>query len=190
MADQSAPDLDEIRARYARVAAGFDARVAVVIDLEWNHQTPCEDWNARDLLAHVVDTHRRVLATLDGEPVTQVGDHDNAVEAWRLASGDVMAALADETRALTLVKSFGGELPFATLAGGLLCADTLIHTWDLARATAQDEVLDHPAVEAAMTLLTGFGDGLRGPGAFGAAVEPPADADAQTRLICYCGRAV
>lgn len=190
MADDNAPDLPEIRARYGRIAAAFDSRVAALSALGWNHQTPCPDWNARDLLAHVVDTHRRVLATLDGSTPGQVGDRDDAVECWRVVATDTTAALAADESALATVKFFGGETPFATLAGGLLCADTLIHTWDLARATGQDETLDPAAVEAATTLLVGYGDGIRSPDGFGPEVPAAAGADAQTRLICYCGRAV
>ena len=33
-----------------------------------------------------------------------------------------------------------------------------------------------------------FGDRMRGPGAFGEALEPPAGADDQARLLAYLGR--
>lgn len=57
-------------------------------------------------------------------------------------------------------------------------------------ATGQDERLDPAGVANAFATLKSFGDGIRRPGAFGPAVEPPAGADEQTQFICYCGRPV
>ena len=36
--------------------------------------------------------------------------------------------------------------------------------------------------------MEGMGDALRGPGAFGAAIEPPAGADEQQRVLAFLGR--
>src|SRR5690242_1403439 len=85
-------------------------------------------------------------------------------------------------------QGMGGEQPFEDLAGTIMCSDTLIHTWDLARATGQDDRLDPEGVTAAHAFLTPNDDMLRGPGAFAAKIEPPADADAQTKLLCFVGR--
>jgi uncharacterized protein (TIGR03086 family) len=63
-----------------------------------------------------------------------------------------------------------------------------VHTWDLARAADQDELLDAHAVEYAWTWMQVAGDGLRASGSFGPAVPPPAGADTQTRLLCFLGR--
>jgi uncharacterized protein (TIGR03086 family) len=71
-----------------------------------------------------------------------------------------------------------------------LCTDTLIHTWDLARATGQDEALDEEGVTKAMEFLTPIDEAIRRPGGFGTKVEPRPDADAQTRLLNFSGRVV
>ena len=76
------------------------------------------------------------------------------------------------------------------LVGRLLCADTLIHTWDLARATGQPEDLDPTAVGKAMEFLTPIDDAIRGPGRFAAKIQPSPDAGDQTRLLNFSGRAV
>jgi hypothetical protein len=46
----------------------------------------------------------------------------------------VAEALDDEARASKLMSGMFGEETFASLVGRLVCADTLIHTWDLAQA--------------------------------------------------------
>ena len=71
----------------------------------------------------------------------------------------------------------------------MVCADTLVHTWDLARAAGVDERLDPDSVRHVEAFLAGAGDAIRSPGGFGPALEPPAGADDQTRLLCLAGRA-
>jgi len=187
---ESLPDLDEIRGRYARIAADLDRRVGMVRRLDWNSMTPCEDWSTRDLLAHIVDTHRRVLAALHDQPSDDVTDHEDIVEAWRQATADVAAALADDVTALFPVRFFGNEAEFAVLVGNLLCTDTLIHTWDLCQAAGLEDTLDEAGVQQAFAVLKGFGDGIRAPGAFGPEVPAPSSASDQERLIMFTGRKV
>ena len=57
----------------------------------------------------------------------------------------------------------GSEAYFADLVGGLLCADTLIHTWDLCQAAGLDDELDEAGVDHALNLLISFGPGIRVP---------------------------
>ena len=81
-----------------------------------------------------------------------------------------------------------GEQPFESLVGRLLCTDTLIHTWDLARATGQDDRLDERAVEKALEFLTPIDEAIRRPGGFAPKLSPPPGADVQARLIAFAGR--
>ncbi|HUR73826.1 MAG TPA: TIGR03086 family metal-binding protein [Sporichthya sp.] len=184
------PDLDEIRARYGRIAGDLDVRLDRVRTLDWNSMTPCPDWNSRDLLAHVVDTHRRVLATLTDEPVDPLTDREDAKAAFREVRAEVEKALAEDELALRPVRFFGNEAEFASLVGGLLSADTLIHTWDLCQAAGLEDTLDAAGVEHAMALLQSFGEGIRAPGGFGPEIPAPATASPQDRLILFCGRRV
>lgn len=185
------PGIAEAAARYGRIAAGFDARLKRMSEADWSAQTPCTEWDARGLVTHVLEVHRRVGAMLDGSEPAPVERGEELAAAWRAARDRVTAAMADGATAARVVDTkFFGEMPFADVVGGLLCADTLVHTWDLSRATGQDERLDPEGVAAAAAMLGGLGDKIRGPGAFGPAVDPGPDADEQTRFICYCGRAV
>ena len=77
-------------------------------------------------------------------------DRDGDLQAqWLDASRAVTEALSDEARASKVVGGMFGEQSFESLVGRMVCADLLTHTWDLARATGQDESLDPAAVSAA-----------------------------------------
>lgn len=180
--------MSEVAERYERIAAGFTARLSSVPPGSWTSPSPCEGWTAHDVAKHVVDTHRRILTRLSGGDPTPPDSDEDLPAAWSVESDAVRAALADPARATTEVKGLGGSQPFEELISGVLCADTLIHTWDLARAVGQDDRLDAEAVASAYAFLTPNDEMLRSPGGMGPKVEPPADADEQTRLLCFVGR--
>ena len=72
----------------------------------------------------------------------------------------------------------------------MVCTDVLVHTWDLARATGQDETLDPEALSVAAEFLASLDDAIRAPGGFGEKITPSAGADDQTRFLNFCGRVV
>ncbi len=181
--------MSEIADRYHTIAEGFAARAGAVTLEQWSNPTPCTDWSVRDLVGHVVATHRRVYASL-GEPARDVDVEGDLVAQFADASRDVEAALGDPKRSAHLVSGMFGEQPFESLVSRLLCADTLIHTWDLARATGQDERLDPSAVERCAEFLTPLDEAIRRPGGFAPKVDAAKDADGQTALLNFCGRKV
>jgi uncharacterized protein (TIGR03086 family) len=180
--------MSEVAERYARIADGFSARIAAVPPGAWSKPSPCTEWSAHDVAKHVVDTTRMLLTRVTGGDPSPPDSDEDLATAWQVESEAVSAALSDPARAKTEVKGLGGTQPFEDLIGGVLCADTLLHTWDLARATGQDERLDPGAVTAAYAFLLPNDEVLRSPGGMGPKIEPPADADEQTRLLCFVGR--
>ena len=174
--------------RYARAAAGFTTVLQGVQPGSWTATSPCEEWTAHDVAQHLIDTHRRILTRLSGGDPTPPDSSEDLGAAWSVESAAVQTALADAERAGTLVQGMGGEQRFDDLVGTLLVADTVLHTWDVARATGQDETLD-PELVAATHAFLGPNDAmLRRPGGFGPKTEPPPGADAQTALLCFAGR--
>ena len=180
--------MTEIADRYARIADAFGARLTAVPPGAWSQQSPCEDWTAHDVARHVVDTTRLFLTRLSGGDPTPPDSDEDLVAAWTVESQAVRDALADPERAGAQIDGLGGKQPFEQVIGTVLCADTLIHTWDLARATGQYDTLDPQGIEAAREFLTPNEAMLRGPGGFGPKIEPPQDADAQTSFLCFTGR--
>jgi uncharacterized protein (TIGR03086 family) len=182
--------VSEAQDRYRAVADGFTARLRGVPPDGWSASTPCTEWTVRDLVAHVIDTHRRVMGALDGSTPVEVDRGADLAGQWRDASGAVSEALDDPARATRIVGGPFGEQPFESLVGRVVCTDTLVHTWDLARATGQDESLEPEAVASSREFLAGIDEMIRRPGGFAARIEPAPDADEQTRLLNFAGRAV
>lgn len=180
--------MSEIAERYSRIAAGFERRLLECPADRWDSPSPCTEWTARDVARHVVETHRRVMTLLDGGEARPLSPDEDLLQAWRSASSAVAAVLADDTRASTLVSGMLGEQPWEQLVSRLLCADTLVHTWDFARATGQDDRLDGAAVTAASDFLAPLDESIRVPGGFGPKLEAPEGADGQTTLLAFLGR--
>ena len=81
--------------RYERVSAAFTDRVEGCRGDRWSAPSPCDGWAARDVVRHVVDTHRRLVAGLEGteaEPLPADADLD-------VARAGVLGALRDPDRA-------------------------------------------------------------------------------------------
>jgi uncharacterized protein (TIGR03086 family) len=182
--------MSEVSDRYAVIGDAFTQRIGAVPEGRWDAPSPCTDWTAREIVVHVITTHTRVLASLDGSDPAPVSGEDDLVVAWQRATNAIRDALKDPERAGVTVSGMFGEQPFESLVGRLLCADTLIHTWDFARATGQDESLDPDAVAKAIEFLSPIDDAIRRPGGFGPKIDPPPDADVQTRLLNFAGRRV
>jgi uncharacterized protein (TIGR03086 family) len=172
--------------RYRRLSGLFTDTVAGVSPDQWSVPTPCEDWDARQLVQHVVDSHGLFLGfigeTLDA-PVA-----DDPTTSWMTARDAVQAALDDPERATKTFTGMFGETTFEEGVDRFLSFDQVVHRWDLARATGQDERIDEVDIARLTEQLPSFGDAMRGPGAFGPEIEAPAGADAQAKLIAFLGR--
>lgn len=175
---------------YGRIAKRFGELIRDCPRDRWENPSPCPGWTAWDVAAHVVSNHRRALAGLDGSGHSAPVRGEDLARAWRAASGEIEAALGDPVQAGARLGEEFGSLPFEEFVRRMACADTLVHGWDLARATGQDEALDSEAVAVASRMLLPEDGDIRMPGAFGAKISPAADADAQTRLLNFLGRTV
>lgn len=67
-------------------------------------------------------------------------------------------------------------------------ADVFMHTWDLARASGQEERLDPGRCAQLLDGMLPLDDVLRMSGQYGPRVEVPETADVQTRLLAFIGR--
>lgn len=185
IADQTAAD------EYREIARRFTALVeGVPDDAGWARQSPVPEWTARDVVRHLVEWFPGFLAAGTGVALPQGPDvDDDPVGAWRTMSDAVQALLDDPASAeKTLRNPHIGEMPLPQAVSRFFTADVFMHTWDLARATGQDETLD---LQRCATMLDGMqplDELLRSSGQFGAKVEVPDDADAQTKLLAFIGR--
>jgi uncharacterized protein (TIGR03086 family) len=183
--------VSDVSDRYRKLASEMAERIAAVPDDGWAAPTPCEGWTARDLVRHVVETPAIFFGMVD-EPAPSGGPSvdDDPVGAFGHVRDAVQAALDDPAVADRTYDGAFGRNTFAGGVGQFICADLVVHSWDLARATGQDERLDPDEVRALYEGMLPMDEAMRGPGAFGPKVDPPPDADEQTRLLCFLGRRV
>ena len=176
--------------RYRRLAAAFTAKVAAVPSDRWDDASPCEGWSASDVVQHVTDTQGMFLGFIGRSVGETSSDASDRMAAWTAARDAVQGALDDRPSATTKFQGYLGETSFEEAVDRFLSFDLVIHGWDLARATGQDERIDPAEVQRLTAQVPEFGDAARSPNVFGPALEPPPGADEQVRLLALLGRRV
>ena len=183
--------MTETSERYAKLAGQMADRIAAVPADGWDAVTPCEGWTARDLLDHLIDGPVGLFATVGLDPLPPGPDRgEDPVGAFTQVTDAVKAGLEDPAVASAGFDTPVGPQTFESTVSQFICGDLVVHQWDLARATGQDEALDPEEVRSMHANLLPMDEFLRAPGIFGPKVEPPADADEQTALLCFLGRQV
>ena len=180
--------MTDVHDRYSRVSEGFDAAVSAVRSDQWDTQTPCEEWKARDLVAHLVEGHRGVIAGVRGGAPAPVGADDDPRQAWTDAKRTMEDITADPEALAKELDGPTGKMPAGDVIGRFVTMDLLVHTWDLARTVGGDERLDEDSVRRAYEALKPMDAMIRQPKVFGPKVEPPTGADLQTEFLCFLGR--
>jgi uncharacterized protein (TIGR03086 family) len=180
--------MTEISDRYARLGDAFAMKIAAVPEHAWAHPSPCDEWTARDVVKHVISTQGMFLG-LVGRPLGDIPEvDDDLLAAWDAVRSVVQGDLEDPERATTEFQGFSGTSTFEAAVNRFLCTDLVVHGWDLARAAGLDDRIDPEDLVRVSEQTLAFGDMLRSPQAFGPEVEPPADADDQTKLLAFLGR--
>ncbi len=180
--------MTETSERYRRNAEAFARAVSAVPDGRWTDPSPCEDWDARAVVAHVVDSHAMFERLVGRELRPGPSAADDPSGAAAAAFRQVQAELDDPVLADVEFDGFMGRTTFARAVDQFLSFDLVVHRWDLAHATGGDQQLSPEEVARAWQDVEVLGEAIRSPGAFGPAVEPPPGADEQTRLLAFLGR--
>ncbi len=177
--------MSEISERYRKVAATFTQRARSVPDGAWENPAPCDGWVARDVVRHMVEWMPGFLSLdlPDGASVD-----DDPAGAWEIVTDAIQSGLDDPVVAALEHDLRPGRFSFEDAVDMFITGDVLVHTWDLARATGQDESLDADEVHRMVLGMEPVDELLRTSGHYGPRVEVPADADEQTRLIAFTGR--
>jgi uncharacterized protein (TIGR03086 family) len=178
----------DFAARHRDIAGAFTARVAGVRD--WAAPAPVAGWTARDVVRHLTGWLPGFLASGTGlELPSRPAVDDDPVGAWRGHTDSVQAILEDPDAAgRPFHNPHIGELRVDQAIDTFYTTDVFMHTWDLARATGQDDRLDPDACAELLAGMTPIEDVLRSSGQYGPAVAVPADAGPQERLLGFIGR--
>lgn len=145
--------------------------------------TPCDEWDVRTLLDHVLETQRYFLSSARGEDATPPGrtppstvSNDPAGDLERVR-GEVIEAFGQPD----VIEKTGPAL-------GIAFSDMLLHGWDIARALGQDATMPEGLADAAYGVVHGkFTDEQR-KGVFKPEIPVGADASPEERLLAYTGR--
>jgi uncharacterized protein (TIGR03086 family) len=110
--------------------------------------TPCEGWDVKTLMNHMVDTGRYFKNTALGEPASLPSPEppsligDDPVEAFEAMQADLIRAFQSP-----------GVLEEHGVGLGIAFSDQLLHGWDLAKATAQDATMPENLPQKAFDIV-------------------------------------
>jgi uncharacterized protein (TIGR03086 family) len=179
--------LDEAVASTGKIVAGVRPE-------QLDDSTPCTEWDVRALLNHLIGVSDVFSHVGEGEPIsppdprTDYFTDDAYATAYESAAGRLLAAWRQPGALDATVTLPFGDVP-GSVAAGINFVDTLVHGWDVARATGQDATLPSHLAEPALELSRNLvGDELRAAGAFGPEVSVPGGAPAGDRLVAFLGR--
>ncbi|MDQ3738994.1 MAG: TIGR03086 family metal-binding protein [Actinomycetota bacterium] len=184
-------DALRVAADHHRLVAGtFSEKVNGAAPDAWDRQSPVKAWVARDVVRHLTEWSASFLESGAGVRLAAGPSVDeDPVAAWHVHREAIQSLLEDPAAAdRVFTNEHIGELPLYQAIERFYTPDVFMHTWDLARATGQDETLDPQRCAAMFAGMEPLDEMLRASGQYGPRVEVPDDADPQTKLLAFIGR--
>jgi uncharacterized protein (TIGR03086 family) len=179
---------DQPAQRHREIAGVFTDRVRGAKD--WDAPAPVAGWLARDVVRHLTQWLPGFLAAGAGVelPAGPAVD-DDPVAAWEIHCNGVQALLDEPaTAGRVLTNPHIGEVPLDRAIDQFYTSDVFMHTWDLARATGQDDRLDEDFCAMLLAGMEPMEDVIRSSGQYGPRFPVDDGADPQTRLLGFIGR--
>jgi uncharacterized protein (TIGR03086 family) len=170
--------LDTAAAGLTRAIHAADERDA------WDAHSPCEGWTAGDVADHVIDNYVSVARRL-GRELTKSGDR---VQDWATARDTVLRAAMRDGALDSLITSPDGEMPLGRFLAVYMEVDTLVHTWDIARAVGADESLDEEVCRRCFDRMVPADENLRRSGSFGSKLDFAEEDPIQVKTLRFFGR--
>ena len=182
-AQTPAQEFQEIGGRFGDLVAGVRPE-------QWDGPSPVAEWTARDVVRHLVEWFPSFLAAgadVEITPGPSVDDHPAG--AWRHLQDAVQGLLDDPASAdRVLSNPHIGDIPLPQAVSQFFTADVFMHSWDLARATGQDDTLDPARCVEMLAGMEPIEELMRSSGQYGPRVAVPEEADAQARMLGFIGR--
>ncbi len=184
------------------VAGAFSARVDRVSD--WDAPAPVAGWTARDVVGHLVTWLPGFLAgggvTLEvagrppgeeptaGEATAEEATAEDPAAAWHAHVEAVQALLDAPDSGREFAHPQVGSHPLDAAIDQFYVTDIFLHTWDLSRASGQDDRLDPEVCAQLLAGMEPIDELLRASGQYGPRVAVSDDAPVQDRLMAFIGR--
>ena len=187
---------------FEKAASRVQAIMSGIRQEQGANPTPCTEWDVRQVMNHVIGGAEVLAGSLEGDMPEGVGgvSPNSSYSGEKDVSKLAQAYANESTRILGAVQR-PGAMEAATPGGMMtvpqflvaMATDHIIHGWDLARATGQDDALDADVVEAAYAMMTSpegsmFVDMGRQMGFVGPTVTVSDDARLQDKLVAHMGR--
>lgn len=175
-------------AEAARVISGVPADAAL------DGATPCTDWDLRTLLNHTIlwtsySAERRAHG--ESVPEEMMSQDFTADPGYR---DDYARQVGQAAQAWGDPKAWQGELNVmgnatpAADVGAMLLMETVLHGWDVARATSQEYQADEAVAQAALDTVQAQAEMFRKYDGFADEVEVGQNASTLDRALALAGR--
>ncbi|HME77668.1 MAG TPA: maleylpyruvate isomerase family mycothiol-dependent enzyme [Mycobacterium sp.] len=182
---------DGVGERHLAVCRRFGESVRAAIG-KWERASPCDAWDARGVLEHVIGFHDVLLL----RPLGLKPDRprDDPQTRWELTYAALEKAFEPDRRLFERVvdiPELQGNPAVRRDARAMmpnLTRDVLVHTWDLARAVGADDRLDAGWCEQFYAALPSDLQALSPAGMFDAPVAVADHSDVQSKLLARLGR--
>lgn len=164
-------------------ASAWTAGKAEGATSELDAPTPCDAWDVRTLMNHMLETQRYFIGAAQSKDVSPPAPTPPDL------LGDDPAHDFTQARS-ELIETFRrpGVMEKAGPTLGIAFADQLLHGWDLAKASGQDATMPAGLPEAAYATIHGRFTEEQRKGVFKPEIAVGPDASAQDRLLAYTGR--
>lgn len=172
--------------RHRRHADRFTQIVEGVTD--WNVPTPVDDWQAIDIVEHLVAWSAEFLASGDVEIPAGPEVRTDPLGAWTHHTREIQSLLDSSGAQDDFTHPHVGTQPLEEAIDRFYTSDIFMHQWDLARATGQDDEIDADEASAMLDGMRQIEQMLRDSGQFGPAVPVADDAPVQDQFIGFIGR--
>jgi uncharacterized protein (TIGR03086 family) len=190
----SAQENSDGPALMAAAAAEAGRVVAGATRTPLDSATPDTDWDLRTLLNHTIlwtaySAERRAYGESAAEDLMSkdfTADPDYAAQ-YQAQLDKAVTAWSDPAawdRELTVM----GNATSASEVGAMLIMETVLHGWDVARATGQDYRCDEPLAQALLETVLAQADMFRQYQGFADEVNLPDSASAFDRALALSGR--
>jgi uncharacterized protein (TIGR03086 family) len=185
------------------VEEGFSwarTRIVGIGDTPLDAPTPCDQWDLRQLINHAVNAAATIAGVLSSPADVDAWGRDavmpeemantdagwpRPVERYDEVTSTITEAVRSDVSGQTFLMHGARQRP-VVLARAVMF-DSVVHGWDVAKATGQDPTIPDALTNALIGFASGLPDGVRGL-VFGPKVELPASASPTDRLVALLGR--
>jgi uncharacterized protein (TIGR03086 family) len=157
-------------------------------------KTPCPEWDLRTLLNHTIlwtaySAERRAHGESAAEDLMSKDftAEPGYVQAYQAQVDKAVAAWSQPEAWVGDRNVMGSAMPAADIAA-MLIMETVLHGWDVAKATGQDYQIDDALASNVLDTVQAQGDMFRQYQGFAAVVPVPGDATAFDRALALSGR--